>query len=53
MKKEHLNIVVDYDKWSLYPMLLKCYHHNLHPITKFEVGCAKQTFDEDFNFDIF
>lgn len=30
-------------------MLLKCYHHN----SKFEVGCAKQTFDENFNFDIF
>jgi hypothetical protein len=34
-------------------MLLKCYHHNLHPITKFEVGCAKQTFDGNFNLDIF
>jgi hypothetical protein len=34
-------------------MLLKCYHYNLHPITKFEVECPKQTFDDDFNLDIF
>jgi hypothetical protein len=32
-------------------MLLKCYCH-LHPITKFEVGCVEQTFDEDSNLNI-
>ncbi len=46
-----VSIIEEYDKWSLHPMLLKCYHH-LRPITKFEVGCVEQTFDEDSNLNI-
>jgi hypothetical protein len=29
------NIVEEYDERSLYPMLLKCYHH-LHQMVEFE-----------------
>jgi hypothetical protein len=43
--------VDEYDRRTLYPMLLKCYHH-LHPMTKF-VGCVDQIGYEDFNLDIF
>ncbi len=41
----------EYDRRTLYPMFLKCYHH-LHPIIKY-FGCVDQTCDEDFNLDIF
>jgi hypothetical protein len=41
----------EYDRRTLYPMFLKCYHH-LHPMIEF-VGCVDQTSDEDFNLDIF
>ncbi len=44
-QEEGDNIVDEYDKRTLYPMLLKWYHH-LHPMTKF-VGCVNQTSDED------
>jgi hypothetical protein len=37
--EERVNIVEKYYKWTLYPMLLKCYHY-LHLIVEFEVGCA-------------
>jgi hypothetical protein len=40
-----------YDRRTLYPMLLKCYHH-LHLTTK-SIGCVDQTSDEDFCLDIF
>jgi hypothetical protein len=33
--EEGVNIVEEYDKQSLYPMLLKRYHY-LHPMTKFK-----------------
>jgi hypothetical protein len=32
VRKERVNIVDEYDKRTLYPMFLKCYHH-LHPLT--------------------
>jgi hypothetical protein len=48
---ESVSIVDEYDKRSLYPMLLMCYHH-LHPIIKF-VGCVDQTIDEDYSLGIF
>ncbi len=35
----------EYDKKTLYLMLLKCYYH-VHPMTKF-VGCVNQTTHED------
>jgi hypothetical protein len=47
-----VNIVEEYDRWSLYPMLLNRYHY-LHPIDKFEVECANQTIDANFELDIF
>jgi hypothetical protein len=49
--EEGVNIVDEYDRRTLYPLFLKCYHH-LHPMIKY-VGCVDQTCDEDFNLDIF
>ncbi len=46
-----VNILDEYDRKTLYPMLLKCYHH-LHPMTKF-VGCVNKKTHEDCNLDIF
>ncbi len=40
------SIVEEYDRKTLYPMLLKCYHH-LHPL--FENPCV----DENYTLDIF
>jgi len=31
-QEEGVSIMDEYDKKTLYPMLLKCYHH-LHPMT--------------------
>jgi len=46
-------IVEENDRRPLYPnMFLKC-HHNLHPMTKSEVGYVDQTIDEDYNLQIF
>jgi retron-type reverse transcriptase len=47
-----VDIVKEYERQFLYHMLFKCYHH-LHPMKFFEVRCAKQTTDEDSNFDNF
>ncbi len=41
----------EYNKRTLYPMLLKCYHH-LHSMIE-SIGCIIQTTDEDFNLDFF
>ncbi len=41
----------EYDKRTLYPKLLKCYHH-LHPMIK-SIGYVNQTCDENFSLDIF
>jgi hypothetical protein len=43
--------VDEYDRKTLYPMLLKCYH-DLHPMIE-SVGCVNQTNDEDFSLNIF
>jgi len=50
-KKVEIYIVNEYDRRTLYPMILKCYHH-LHPMTKY-VGCVNQIIDEDYNLHIF
>jgi hypothetical protein len=50
-REEGISIVDEYDKRTLYPMLLKCYHH-LHPMTKF-VECVDEIGDEDSSLDIF
>jgi hypothetical protein len=49
-QKEGVNIVDEYDRKTLYPMLLKCYHH-LHLMTE-SIGCVDQIGDEDFSLDI-
>jgi hypothetical protein len=50
-QEEGVSIVDEYDNKTLYPMLLKCYHH-LHPMPK-SIGCVDQIGDEDFSLDIF
>jgi hypothetical protein len=50
-KKVEIYIVNEYDKRTLYPMILKCYHC-LHPMTKY-VGCVDQMIDEDYSLHIF
>jgi len=49
-RKEGVNIVDEYDRRTLYPMLLKCYHH-LHLMKK-SIGCVGQIGDEDSSLDI-
>ncbi len=49
--KKEVNIVEEYDRRSLYLMLLKCYHY-LHPMIEFEVGCANQITNASSNLDI-
>ncbi len=44
--EEGVNIVEKYDRWSLYPMFLRCYHY-LHPMEKSKVGCVDQTTNWD------
>jgi hypothetical protein len=39
-QEEGVNIVDEYDRETLYLMLLKFYHH-LHPMTK-SIGCVEQ-----------
>jgi hypothetical protein len=41
----------EYNRRTLYPMLLKCYHH-LHSMIE-SIRCVSQTCDEDFDLDIF
>jgi hypothetical protein len=47
-----VNIVEEYDRRSLYPMVLKCYHY-LHPMAKSEVECANHIEDTKFDLNIF
>jgi hypothetical protein len=48
--EEDKAIVEEYDKETLYPMSLKCYHH-LHLL--FENANVDQDVDEDYNLNIF
>jgi hypothetical protein len=48
---EEVNIVKEYDRVPLYPMLLKCYYY-LHPMTKSEVECANHREDAKSDLDI-
>ncbi len=50
-REESVSIVDEYDRRTLYPMLLKCYHH-LHPMIEY-VGCVNQVGDKDLNLVIF
>ncbi len=49
--EEGVNIVKEYDRRSLYPMLLKCYHY-LHAMAKLEVKCENHTKDAKSNLNI-
>lgn len=49
---EGVAIVEEYDKGSLYPMLIKCHNH-LHIMLKFEVGWVDLAIEEDCSFDFF
>jgi hypothetical protein len=49
--EEGVSIVDEYDKRTMYLMLLKCYHY-LHLMTKF-VGCVDKIGDEDYSLYIF
>jgi hypothetical protein len=51
-REKVVNIVEEYDKRTLYPMLLKCYHC-LYPIAKYEVGHACETTYANCDLDIF
>ncbi len=50
--EEGVNIVEEYNRWSLYPMLLKYYHY-LHPMVESKVECVDQIKDTKFDLDIF
>jgi len=45
-------IVEEYDKISLYPMLLKCHNHLYH-VSIYEVDYAYSTVEEDCNLNTF
>jgi len=40
-KKQGVSLVEEYDKKSLYPMLVKCHEH-LHPLVNLDTNCADQ-----------
>ncbi len=50
-QEEGVSIMDEYDRRTLYPMLLKCYHH-LHPMTE-SIGCVNQVGDENLSLDTF
>jgi hypothetical protein len=45
-------IVEEYDKKSLFSMLLMCHYH-LHPLVEYERGIVDQRVEEDSSLDIF
>jgi hypothetical protein len=47
-----VNIIKEYDKRSLYPMIFKWFYY-LHSMAKFEVGFVDQITNAHFNLDIF
>jgi hypothetical protein len=50
--EQDISIVEDYDRRSLHPMLLKCYHH-LRLVVDCENRSIDQIIDEDYNLDNF
>jgi len=42
--EEWLSIIEEYNRRSLYPMLLKCYHY-LHPMVESKIECVNQIRD--------
>ncbi len=51
-REQGVVVVKEYDKKSLYPMLLKCHHH-LHPLVEIESSFANISGDEDCSLDVF
>ncbi len=51
-KEQGVVIIEEYDKKSLYPMLLKCHHH-LHPLVETKSSFVSIGVVEDSNLDIY
>jgi hypothetical protein len=52
-REQGVLFVEEYDRKSLYPMLVKCHEH-LHPLVRLNRNCANQDiFEQDCNLDIF
>jgi hypothetical protein len=52
-KEQGVAFVEEYDRKSLYPMLVKCHEH-LHPLVKLETNSIDHNiFDQDCSLDIF
>jgi hypothetical protein len=52
-KEQGVVFVEEYDRKSLYPMLVKCHEH-LHPLVISKTNFVDQNiFDQDYNLDIF
>ncbi len=52
-REQGVVLVEDYDRKSLYPMLVKCYEH-LHPLLRLETNSVSHNiFDQDYSLDIF
>jgi hypothetical protein len=50
-REQGVAVVEEYDKKTLYPMLMKCHEH-LHPLVRLNKNCAKQnTFEQDYSLD--
>jgi hypothetical protein len=50
--EQQVTIVEEHNERSLYPMLLKSYHH-LHPMVGFENEFVEQIVNADYSLDIF
>jgi hypothetical protein len=52
-KEQGVTLVEEYDRKSLYPMLVKC-HEDLHPLVELETNFVNQNiFYQDYSLDIF
>ncbi len=52
-KEQGVALVKEYDRKTLYPMLMKCHEH-LHPLVRLDMNCANQNlFQQDYSLDIF
>ncbi len=52
-REQGVVLVEEYDRKSLYPMLVKCHEH-LHLLVKLETSYVDQNiFDKDYSLDIF
>jgi hypothetical protein len=52
-REQGVAFVEEYDRKSLYPMLVKCHEH-LHPLVRLNRNCANQNiFEQDYSLDIF